>query len=258
MGRHSDPAAVTRRATVLTFVASALIVAAGIALFKVSGGTGWPDGTPTAPQSPHTGEHPAPGTTPPAPSATAPAPSATAPAPSESAPPSPTTTPAPAALATSGTADRAAGTPAPAARRVTTAAPASIRTGPTDARLVRQLVGFVNDERRKAGCRPLATNAALQRAAQAHSADMAALDYVSHISPDGRSVLARVRAAGFQGAAVAENLAAGQANARAVLKTWMDTPGDRAVVIDCRFTSIGVGHASGGSHGSYWTADFGA
>jgi uncharacterized protein YkwD len=120
-----------------------------------------------------------------------------------------------------------------------------------------QVLTLVNAERAKAGCGSLVTSAALQQAAQGHSADMAANDYFSHTSQDGRTFADRIRAAGYTGGAIAENIAAGQATAGAVMTSWMNSPGHRANILNCAYRYLGVGYAKGGTYGTYWTQDFG-
>ena len=115
----------------------------------------------------------------------------------------------------------------------------------------------MNQERAKVGCRALTANASLQRAAQGHSADMAANNYFSHTSLDGRTFADRIRAAGYVGSLLAENIAAGQPTASAVMASWMSSPGHRANILNCAYTSLGVGLARGGTYGYYWTQDFG-
>ncbi len=120
-----------------------------------------------------------------------------------------------------------------------------------------QVLALVNTERTAAGCGPVRRDGRLESAASAHSADMAANDYFSHDSQDGRSFGDRVRAAGYAGGAVAENIAAGQTSAAGVVKEWMASAGHRANILNCSFTDMGVGYATGGSFGSYWTQDLG-
>ena len=136
----------------------------------------------------------------------------------------------------------------------TTVKPAPV---PVTGGVADQVLALVNNERAKAGCRSVKANSALQRAAQGHSADMAAKDYFSHDSQDGRDFADRIRAAGYSGGAIAENIAAGQSTASSVMKGWMNSPGHRANILNCRYTALGVGYAKGGSYGHYWTQDFG-
>ncbi|GAB3078947.1 hypothetical protein GCM10027053_49090 [Intrasporangium mesophilum] len=246
MGRHTDPAVVTRRAAVVTLTASALLVAAGIAVLVKSGGMGWPGHTPGPTAS-----------TPP--SSEEPEPSRTVPKNTPTALPTATPT-TPQAVVTAADA-RAVPSPRASARQTTTPSPR--RPSPPDkggtgsGGLANQVVNLVNIERARAGCRPLVMSASLQRAAQAHSADMAENDQLSHDGSNGESFVSRLRAAGYRGGPVGENIAAGASTAKAVMRIWMDGRADRDNILNCRFTAIGVGMASDGSSGSYWTQDFG-
>jgi uncharacterized protein YkwD len=120
-----------------------------------------------------------------------------------------------------------------------------------------QVIQLVNAQRAKAGCRALKVDLRLVRAAQAHSIDMARRRYFSHTSPDGRTFADRIRAQGYTGSRIGENIAAGYPTASAVMTAWMKSPGHRANILNCRYTVIGVGSAIGGPYGYYWTQDFG-
>ncbi|WP_106615681.1 CAP domain-containing protein [Saccharothrix carnea] len=119
-----------------------------------------------------------------------------------------------------------------------------------------KVVELTNGERAAHGCPALAADDRLAAAARAHSADMAAQNYFDHVSKDGRSFVDRVKAAGYP-APGAENIAAGQRTAEAVVKGWMDSPGHRANILNCKLKALGVGLARGGSYGWYWTQNFG-
>ncbi|MEV8437805.1 CAP domain-containing protein [Actinosynnema sp. NPDC051121] len=119
-----------------------------------------------------------------------------------------------------------------------------------------KVVELTNGERAAHGCPALAADDRLAAAARAHSADMAARNYFDHVSQDGRSFVDRVRAAGYPSPG-AENIAAGQRTAEAVVKGWMDSPGHRANILNCKLKALGVGMARGGSYGIYWTQNFG-
>ncbi len=249
MGRHTDPAVITRRAAVLTLSASVLLVAAGSAVLVWSGGIGWPGHLPGPTAStPPSSREPEPRRTPPSKTATA----------------LPTVTPTtPVAVVTAADARAVAGPRASTQRSTApTATPTPRREstggqgGSGSATVAAQVISLVNAERGRAGCRPLVTSAALQRAAQAHSTDMAENDQLSHDGSDGESFVSRLRAAGYRGGPVGENIAAGPSTATAVMRTWMDSPAHRSNILNCRFTAIGVGRASDSS-GSYWTQDFG-
>jgi len=165
-----------------------------------------------------------------------------------------TTPPAPAPAKPKAAAPAPRKTTTPVRTTTTTAKPAP---SPVSGGVADQVLALVNNERAKAGCRSVKASSALQRAAQGHSADMAAKDYFSHDSQDGRSFADRIRAAGYSGGSIAENIAAGQSTASSVMKGWMNSSGHRANILNCSYSALGVGYAKGGSYGYYWTQDFG-
>jgi len=116
-----------------------------------------------------------------------------------------------------------------------------------------RVVDLVNRERRRAGCRALTIDQRIVAAAQAHSVDMATNRYFSHTSLDGRTFADRIREAGYPRPA-AENIARGQRSADDVVRAWMNSSGHRANILNCGYTTIGVGLDTGGW---YWTQDFG-
>jgi uncharacterized protein YkwD len=169
---------------------------------------------------------------------------ATTAAPTTTATTAPPTTPAPTEPPTTAppaTAPPATDPPAP---------PPPPAPAPTEAG---QVVALVNAARAEAGCGALAVDDRLTAAAQGHSDDMAAQGYFSHTSLDGRSFVDRVRAAGYPNPG-GENIAQGQRGAQAVHDAWMNSQGHRENILNCGFTTIGVGlHASSWT----WTQNFG-
>ncbi|WP_328996562.1 CAP domain-containing protein [Kribbella sp. NBC_01245] len=115
-----------------------------------------------------------------------------------------------------------------------------------------QVLTLTNRERAKAGCGPLRMNTALFRAAEGHARDMVAKNYFSHTSADGRSPWDRMKQAGYSGGAMAENIAAGQTTAAAVVEAWMNSEGHRANIENCTYKLLGVGH-----HSNHWVQNFG-
>ena len=120
--------------------------------------------------------------------------------------------------------------------------------------------GAVCGARTFGGAPPLQAHAALAQAARAHSADMAARNYFSHDSADGRKLVDRLRAAGYRGTTYGENIAAGRPTAAAVVEQWMKSPEHCSGIMDRDFRFMGVGHAErpGSTFVHYWTQDFGA
>lgn len=140
----------------------------------------------------------------------------------------------------------------------TTAAPTTTPTTTTSQipKAETDVLALTNNARRAAGCAPLRWNDKLGVAARKHSADMAARNYFDHTSLDGRSPFDRMKAEGYARAG-GENIAAGQATAEAAMKSWMNSPGHKANILNCEFKDLGVGMAKGGSYRIYWTQNFG-
>ncbi|MFE9748757.1 CAP domain-containing protein [Saccharothrix saharensis] len=186
----------------------------------------------------------------------------TAPATSETTPSAPgTTTSVPAPTTTTTTTAATTTTQPPAQPRTRAESPAPTPAAATPTRTEVELaeakvLELTNAERAANGCPALAADDRLAAAARAHSADMAANNYFDHVSQDGRSFVDRVKAAGYPSPG-AENIAAGQRTAEAVVKGWMDSPGHRANILNCKLKALGVGMARGGSYGIYWTQNFG-
>ncbi|MFF9343585.1 CAP domain-containing protein [Streptomyces sp. NPDC014773] len=118
-----------------------------------------------------------------------------------------------------------------------------------------EVLRLVNVERGKAGCSPIQPSDGLARLAGAFSADMAARNFFDHTDPDGTSPWSRAQAAGITGLG-AENIARGQVDATAVMVSWMNSDGHRANILNCDFTTLGVG-VHFGDGGPWWTQDFG-
>lgn len=172
-----------------------------------------------------------------APPVTAPVPTAAGPAPTAA----PTTAPPPPTIATPA--------PAPPPPPATTASTAPPAPPPTE-----QVVALVNQARAAAGCEPVRVDEALTAAAQGHSDDMAANDYFSHTSLDGREWADRIEAAGYEGLPGGENIARGQRTAQQVHDSWMASDDHRRNIESCDFTAIGVGLDT---DAWTWTQDFG-
>ncbi|AWW36121.1 CAP domain-containing protein [Streptomyces cadmiisoli] len=119
---------------------------------------------------------------------------------------------------------------------------------------VASIVNLVNSERGKAGCSPVKLNAKLSKAAQDHSADMAAQRNMSHTGSDGSDPGERITRAGYQWQTYGENVAYGYSSPEQVMAGWMSSPGHKRNILNCAFKEIGVGLAQ---PGNYWTQNFG-
>ncbi|MFD9487079.1 CAP domain-containing protein [Streptomyces sp. NPDC059991] len=117
------------------------------------------------------------------------------------------------------------------------------------------IVSLVNQQRAQAGCSPVKADASLAALATAFSDDMAARGFFDHTDPDGKSPWDRAAKAGV-GNLGGENIARGQADAKAVMESWMNSPGHRANILNCDYKTLGVG-VHFGEGGPWWTQDFG-
>ena len=115
----------------------------------------------------------------------------------------------------------------------------------------------MNRARSAQGLAPLRIDATLQRAALAHSKDMAAKNYFAH-----GDFASRMRRHGVRAARIAENLgwASGRDRARRVVQMWMSSPPHRANVLRPGFRRVGVAGVVGSIFGQrdamVVTADF--
>ncbi|MGW5607819.1 CAP domain-containing protein [Streptomyces sp. NPDC003753] len=118
-----------------------------------------------------------------------------------------------------------------------------------------EVLKLVNQERAKVGCSPVTPNGPLRKLAEAFSEDMAARNFFDHTDPDGKDPWQRAAVLGITDLG-GENIARGQATPQDVMDAWMNSPGHRANILNCDFTTLGVGvHL--GSGGPWWTQDFG-
>lgn len=123
------------------------------------------------------------------------------------------------------------------------------------------MLDYTNAIREQQGCGPLRLDSALVEAAGKHASDMVRRHYLDHTNPDGQDPGDRMAAAGYRGSGWGENIAAGYDSAQKVVTAWMKSDGHRKNILNCRFTSIGVGYDPGqvrsdAGPGS-WVQDFG-
>ena len=107
---------------------------------------------------------------------------------------------------------------------------------------------------------PVTWNDALARAAEGHSQDMAAKDYFSHTSADGRTLADRVNATGYAWSSLGENIAAGYVGIDSVMDGWIASPGHCANLMNAGFAEVGVVCVAGtnaDAYSTYWTMDLG-
>ncbi|KAG3114132.1 hypothetical protein PI126_g24730, partial [Phytophthora idaei] len=122
------------------------------------------------------------------------------------------------------------------------------------------MLAAVNKQRATKGLSALCLNKKLHAAAQRHSDDMAAKDYMAHDGSDGSTMSERITQAGYDWNAVAENVAAGQVDVDAVMVAWINSPEHLENIMGEAYTMFAPGYAFNkeGTYQHYWTQDFGA
>jgi uncharacterized protein YkwD len=156
---------------------------------------------------------------------------------------------------------------APAVRKVEkalTVPPQSNRTVKLDFRkehakprpdLEARMLDLVNQERARHNLKPVRPDTELVEVARAHSQDMLARGYFSHVSPEGESLPDRMRREKVRYLVAGENLALAPTLAIAH-EGLMDSPGHRANILRPQFGHLGVGVLDAGRHGLMVTQNF--
>ncbi len=114
-------------------------------------------------------------------------------------------------------------------------------TLPTSRNEARALADRINRHRGAIGCPSLRWDERLASVARRHSQDMAKRRFFSHTNPDGRDPFDRLRAAGVQYRAAAENIAYGRTSGRDTYDDWIESPDHRGNMENCEYTSFGIG-----------------
>lgn len=117
---------------------------------------------------------------------------------------------------------------------------------------------LVNAFRQYHGLRILKWSDKAAASARLHSEDMAANDYFSHYSLDGRNPGNRMSAQGISWRTWGENIIAGYGGAIASHDGWVNSAGHRANMLGGNFAYLGVGftYSSGSYYGIYGTQNF--
>lgn len=122
---------------------------------------------------------------------------------------------------------------------------------PTEADLA-TITSNINHQRQGNGLAPVRLHPALAQAAAQQACDMARRGQMTHAGRGG--VGARVRATGYRASLTAENIAAGQMDARSAIGAWIRSPSHRANILNRRVRDIGVAQALGADGRTrYWS-----
>lgn len=102
------------------------------------------------------------------------------------------------------------------------------------------VLSAINAARVRVGCQPLRLDARLVAAAKGHARAMAEENFFGHAGRDGSRFSSRIRRQGYVYRTAAENIAAGQKSASAVVKSWLQSAGHRRNILNCRMTETGI------------------
>jgi uncharacterized protein YkwD len=118
-----------------------------------------------------------------------------------------------------------------------------------------QMLQLINRERAAEGLNPLRADPELVEVARAHSRDMFARGYFSHVTPDGKDPFDRIRQAQVRYITAGENLALAPTLQQAH-QGLMNSPGHRANILRPAFGRVGIGIVDGGMRGQMVTQNF--
>lgn len=116
-----------------------------------------------------------------------------------------------------------------------------------------RLLTLINEERTQLGLKKLLRDNTLSNAANLKSMDMKKNGYVAHKSPTYGNANSMLKELNISFQMVKESIGAGHDSAEEIFSTWLNSPINRATVLNEGATHIGIGYANGGTHGHYWT-----
>ena len=116
-----------------------------------------------------------------------------------------------------------------------------------------EVVNLTNAQRKLAGLEELQPNIKLFESARLHAANMAKQNKLEH-DLDGKTMVDRLQATGYNLESVAENIAWKQTTPRKLIAAWMESEGHKKNMLTSDFVHIGVGMAKNDKGEPYWVA----
>jgi uncharacterized protein YkwD len=123
------------------------------------------------------------------------------------------------------------------------------------------LVAVINEDRAAAGLLPLRVDARLSVIARERSASMAAAGQLSHVQPDGRTMIDLVRASGITWFSLGETIGWNtyptlRDSTSVVNRGWMSSTEHAAIIRSTEYNYVGVGLGVTAAGDRFWTAIF--
>lgn len=119
----------------------------------------------------------------------------------------------------------------------------------------REIFDTCNSARVRNGLTPFTWSEKAATASRNHSKDMATNNYFSHTSLSGTNPWDRMISVGISWRSCGENIIAGYTDGISANNGWLNSPGHRSNML-ANFTYLGVGGATGGKYGIYFTEGF--
>jgi uncharacterized protein YkwD len=115
-----------------------------------------------------------------------------------------------------------------------------------------EVIAWINAERAKKGLSKLKTNAALDKAAEAHACDIAKRGTLDHTGANGSNVKQRAKAKGYASGLIIENIfKSGKTSAAAPTAYWRKSAGHWTNIINPAIQDVGMAVATDGSSSYY-------
>lgn len=131
----------------------------------------------------------------------------------------------------------------------------TVQDGVVDKAAEQKMFELLNQERVRAGLKPLKWNEKAAAVARKHSQDMFAKGYFAHENLEGKSPFDRMEAGGIVFKVAGENLAYAS-TVDLAHNGLMRSPGHRANILEVDFGTVGIGVIDGGIYGKMFTQNF--
>ncbi|UZJ78130.1 CAP domain-containing protein [Fictibacillus sp. KU28468] len=119
----------------------------------------------------------------------------------------------------------------------------------------KQMVDKVNQEREKAGVKPLQVDMELTKMARVKAQDMIDNNYFDHNSPKYGSPFDMMNKFGIQYQTAGENIA-GNSSVDGAHTSLMNSQGHRENILKSDYTKVGIGIVDGGKYGKMFVQEF--
>ncbi len=122
------------------------------------------------------------------------------------------------------------------------------------------LLTAINQQRAAAGLGAVAVNAALTDVARSRSSDMAARNYFSHTTPEGRQFFSMLSEHGidykYAGEILARNNYPDSQAAQVAMSSYLGSAPHKAIIMDGRYGIVGIGYSKAADGMHYFTVLF--